>query len=280
MIPAILSAFLAAECLASSGDRLPSVTVLIPQDLKTSFALPPAAADVPSVPGIPVGISVGSVIRIADTSQMRAKQVVRVDLHALFNRNLRNSETMGEGREKFYLSTQMNLKGDAFLSVQGEDWANPYFFQITSDMKDSWSSTAGTVYNVSIDGSIFRKKFNNLLVIQDGKTGREVLSRRLSDFFNSSYSSGQTVVIGGNTYKLFYSYSVDSSRYPAVFDKSSTGLCLLYDESKDPGYHIFQSYPIPFESVKGAQPAAYRLHGGQVLYFKLADDQKTLVISD
>jgi hypothetical protein len=280
MIPAIFSALLAAECLASPGDRLPDFATLIPQDLQGSFYVPASAAAVPVVPGLPMGIPMGAIMRIADPAPMRSSQVVKVDLQSLFDRHLKTAESFSPGQNMYFLSTQVDLKGDAYLSIQGQNWAYPYFFKFKSDMHARWRSADGTIYDASIDGSIFRRKFNNLLVIRDERTDREVYSRKLTDFFNAAAVKGETVAIGGNTYKLFYSHALDSSRYPAVFDKSAYGLCLLYDESDDPDYHDFRNYPIPFAAVKGDQPAAYRLHNGQVLYFKLSEDQQTLVISD
>ncbi|MCX5794520.1 MAG: hypothetical protein NTY77_03375 [Elusimicrobia bacterium] len=276
MLPALLAAFLAAECLAAPGDRLPSLVQIIPQDLQSAFAVPATAGSIPTVPGVPLG----AIMRLADPAPMRGSQVVKVDLQSLFNRHLKNAESFSPGQDAYTLSTQVDLKGDAYLSLQGRDWAYPYFFEFKAGMHARWRSADGKVYDASIDGSIFRRKFNNPLVIHEESTGREVYSRKLTDFFNAAAVQGETVAIGGNTYKAFYSYALDTSRYPAVFDQTAYGLCLLYDESDDPGYHDFKNYPIPFDAVKGDQPAAYRLHNGQVLYFKLAEDQKTLVISD
>ncbi|MDD5629748.1 MAG: hypothetical protein PHU21_11830 [Elusimicrobia bacterium] len=270
MLLALLSAFLAAESLAAAPQRLPSLSTVIPQDLQSAFALPPEAEPVPSVPGVPLSAAAGA----------RVLQEVRVDLPSLYNRHLRGPETVGEGGEKFTLSTQLDRKGDAYLSVQGEDWAEPWFFAIESGMEARWQSAGGAAYVATIDGSIFRRRFNNLLVVRDEKTGQEVLRRRLSDFFNSAAVLGETVTVGGKTYKLFYSHWLDFSRAPARFDRSSHGLCLLYDKSDDPRYHEYKSTPVRFEAVQGAEPAAVRLQDGQVLYLKLAEDGKTLVISD
>lgn len=279
MIPALLAAFLAAECLAASPVKLAALEPAIPQDLRASFVLP-AEAESRLAPGLPMGAALGPIIRVQAPAPPRASQVVKVDLPALFNRHLRTVEIFSRGQDTFTLGTQVDLKGDAYLAVQGQDWTEPYFFKIKSDMQARWRSTSGTVYLASIDGSIFRRKFNNKLVIRDEAADQLVYSRRLTDFFGSAAVRGETVAIGGKTYRVFFSYLVEDSRNPIVFDRSAYGLCLLYDESDDPGYHDFKNYPIAFSAVQGPAPAAFRLQDGQVLYFRLADEGRTLVVSD
>jgi len=268
---------LSARSSAASADWPPTALNTIPQLAGESPVLA-APRDLEGL-STPIGIPVDGVIRLASGGQSRGTQVVRVDLGSIFNRHLKAAESFGDGAGKFFLSTQANLKGDAFLAVQKTDWADPIFFRFTSDLEGKWSGN-GTSYNATIDGSLFRRRFNNRLVIQDGKTQKDVYNRRLTDFFYSSYLTGQDVSIGGRNYKLFYSNQVDSSRSPAVFDKSTFGICLLYDESRDPSYHDMKSYPIPLDAIRGQQPVGYRLHGDQVLYFQLSDDGTTLVISD
>jgi hypothetical protein len=285
MTLAMLWAVLAAECLAAAPLQLPGLDGAVPQDLRVSFAPQAAAASVPSVAGVPldlsaIGLSIGPAAPVRDAPPMRGSQVVRVDLPTLLNRHIKAAESMAAGRDKFYLSTQVDLKGEVFLSVQGRDWSEPYFFHINSGLQARWRSAEGALYAASIDGSLFRRKFNNRLVIREEGPGRQAFSRTLSDFFYSAYRQGEAAVIGGSVYRVFLSHVVDRSRSPAVFDRSAYGICLLYDESDDPGYHDIQPYPFPLAAVEGGRPAAFRFHDGQVLYFRLADDGRTLVISD
>jgi hypothetical protein len=285
MVSALLSMFLAAECLAAVPLRLPELDGAIPPDLSAAFAPQASAAAVSSVAGAPLdlsifGMTIGPALPARNPPPMRGNQAVRVDLPSLLNRHIKGSGFLDAGGDKFYLSTQVDLKGEVFLSVQGQDWVEPNFFHIDSGLQARWRSADGGAFTASIDGSIFRWKFNNRLVIQDEGAGRQVFSRTLSDFFYSAYRQGEPAVIGGNTYRVFLSHVVDRSRSPAVFDKSAYGVCLLYDESEDPGYHDIQPYPLPLAAVQGGQPAAFRFHDGQVLYFRLADEGRTLVISD
>ena len=285
MLLGMLSALLTAGCLSAAPLRLPDLEGALPQDVRGSFSLQASAASVPSVPGVPLdlsvfGMSIGPAVRVPDPPPMRGSQAVRVDLAALLNRHIKGAGSIGSGPEKFFLGTQVDLKGEVYLSVQGEEWPVPYFFPIEAGMDAHWQSSAGRRYRASIDGSIFRRKFNNYLVIDDEAAEKRVFKRRLSDFFYSAYRAGAPAAIGGSAYRIFLSYVVDASRSPAVFDQSAFGVCLLHDESDDPAYHDIQPYPFPLSAVKGERPAAFRFHGGQTLYFRLEDEGRTLVVSD
>jgi len=273
MLPLVLAA-----ALASGVSAAPPALPALPPGLWAPGGL---AVEAPPVGGVPAvrGVAAAAVVRLYEAPPSRGSEVVRVSLSELFNRHLKNAESFGQGEDRFFLSTQLSLKGDAFLAVQGTDWPEPIFYEFASGMEGSWRGGRSS-FQVSLDGSIFRRRFNNFLVITEGQDEKQVYKRRLSDFFYSAYRTGQDVAVGGRLYKIFVSYGIDTSRSPAVFDKDTLGICLLYDASTDADYHDFKSFPIPGASVKVGEPAAFRLQGGQVLFFQFSEDKKTLIVSD
>ncbi|HAM36278.1 MAG TPA: hypothetical protein DEB40_09450 [Elusimicrobia bacterium] len=246
------------------------------------LSLPTALAGVKGVTYVPPagdGVAAERAIRVSDNSSMRGSESVTVDLREIIHRHLTHSESFVHGGKKFYLSTQINMKGDGFLSVLAEGWEDPKFFKLDANMQGAWSEN-GVDYLAEIDASLLRKRYNNYLLIRNQGNGKTLVKRKLSDFFFAGYRSGRDAVIGGRKYKVFFSNDVDTSVSPARPNKKVYGICLLFDKSDGKGYHDIKPYLISPEAIQGPKPVGYQLYNKQVLYFHLAADGYTLTISD
>ena len=203
-----------------------------------------------SIPGSPAG---GARRRPLPPLRSRDPESRSVALAPLLDRHFKAVDSFGAGAGKVYLSAQLDLKGEGYLAVASESSAAPTLFKLERGMSGQWS-VDGRRYSANLSVSVFRKRLNNYIVVKDQSSGELRYSRRIVELLESTYAAGESLVIAGKSYRLFYSHVVDEAA--RKLDPSKTGLCFIYDDVSEGGEHDYKFYMIPAADLSGAAPSA------------------------
>ncbi len=198
--------------------------------------------------------------------------IISLDLQPLFNAHL-CAEKVVWGQTQVCLSIQEDSKKKRYLSVQAQDWPEPKFLEFAHSMKTL--IVEGSLYKLVVE----RRGFWNgsyWLVVKSASSETAVYEKDLMDLIGVVYAASRKEVdIAGNKYRLFYSYDVDRSTSPAVFQKSASCLGLLYDPG---GGKVLEDYVIALNDISGQGPFRFDLYKKQKVYFQLLPDGHTLTI--
>lgn len=270
----VLASVLAASVLSAAAAE--------PSPFERAASLLPPGMDLPEAPEAAAGTAVSSGFSIERAvpfqSALPAQEPapVKVDIKSILNRTWTNADAMGEGPDKVFLSGQIDLDGNPYLSVFAPSWPSPRFFPIKRGMAGSWTLNKAD-YSVSLNVSIFRKRLNNYIVIDKSGSGK-VLEIRIGELFLATDKAGQDVSLGGQAYRIFYTNNVDTSKDPMVADPDNYGFCFVHDAGSG-GEHDFKFYLIARKDIVGKGPVSYKMFDDRVFKFRVTDDLSTLEIS-
>lgn len=214
----------------------------------------------------------------ADSLAARQDAERRVDLGSLFNRQWTGAHSAAAGGTTLHLSVTFDLNGQAYVSVKADEWASPLFFKLERGLSGDWE-LGGARYRVGLDVNIFRSRLSNFIVVWRDGQARPVYKRRIRELLSAAYETGETVIIGGRSYKLFFSYNVDGYRKPPRLDEGRFGVVFVHDA--DPrGEHDFDPFIVPYAELAAGGLRRYPLYDGQPVGLRLLEDKTTLELYD
>lgn len=197
-----------------------------------------------------------------------------VALQDIFNKNWHaDSYQTDDGPVVF--GTQFDSEGDAYLSVLAPHAMVATFYKYEGGMRGSWEA-GGTLYDLSLDVSIFRSRTNNYVVVRRRSDGRVVFKRRIREILLKTFPLGKPVNIDGREYRVFFGNGVIPGN-PARTDTNSLSLCLVTNIG-DGDSPDFQNYMIPFRDLEGGAVVSYRLYDGVRVRLRVSPDRAELEI--
>lgn len=173
--------------------------------------------------------------------------VRELDLAGLLNRQLKTSLTFTLGGKTVWLSGAFDRTQDAYVSILVDGQA-PQFFNVKDLLTDPKSLAIGTAkYRLSLSPDLV-DQLESEIVLTNEANRRDKQRVALEDMLSAISDTGESVQVGGETYKCFYYDDVKGGTRSFAF--------ILTDAGGE--FHVFL---VPSELVPSSgRPASFKMH--------------------